>query len=208
MAAWEALAEIFAVSGYIEALAARPRCHEAVANVRKLLLLATERPDLSAAEFGERIGDIESLRHQESEASIVEDDGKAVRVLTIHSAKGLEFPIVVLPQTHDVIVRKIRDIEVDTRIEAFSPHLQGEQAPFHVFLGQRRKDREREDAARLLYVALTRAERRLAVVTHAQAGNDTFAGILARAVGLSSQGKPSGFRIREEEIKPQPIQGE
>ena len=201
MAAWEVLSELFAVSGYIETLAARPRSHEAVANVRKLLLLASERPDLGPAEFAERIADIESLRHQESEASVVEDDDKAVKVLTIHSAKGLEFPVVVLPQTHDVNIRKTRNIEIDTRLQAFSPYLQGEPAPFHVFLGRRRQEREREDSARLLYVAMTRARRRLAVVTHAQAGNDTFAGVIARSVGLSSRGKPVGFRIREEEGK-------
>ena len=203
MAAWEVLSELFANSGYLEALAARPRNHEAIANDAKVItFLASEHGQiLGPAEFADRIGDIESLRHQELEASVVEDDDRSVSVLTIHSAKGLEFPVVVLPQTHDMTIRKTRDIEIDTRLEAFSPHLQGDPSPFHVFLGRRRQDRERDDAARLLYVALTRACRRLAVVTHAQAGNDTFAGIIARVVGLNSRGKPSNFRIRDEEAK-------
>jgi ATP-dependent exoDNAse (exonuclease V) beta subunit len=204
LSAWETLSELFATSGYLEALASRPRSAETLANVRKLLLLATERPDFGPAEFAERIADVESLRHREAEASTVDDHIEAVTVLTMHSAKGLEFDVVVLPETHSQNVSKLRRIEIDPRLAAFSPHFDGDPAPFHVFLGRLRQNREREDAARLLYVALTRAKRRLAVITHAQAGNDTFAGIIARAVGLSARSTPAGYRIRDEASKEPP----
>lgn len=204
LSAWETLSELFATSGYLEALASRPRSAETLANVRKLLLLATERSDLGPAEFAERIGDIESLKHREAEASTVDDHAEAVTVLTMHSAKGLEFDVVVLPETHSANVAKMRRIEIDPRLAAFSPHFDGDPSPFHVFLGKLRQSREREDAARLLYVALTRAKRRLAVITHAQAGNDTFAGMIAHAVGLSARSTPVGYRIRDEAAKEAP----
>ncbi|MHB8635240.1 MAG: UvrD-helicase domain-containing protein [Fimbriimonadaceae bacterium] len=198
LSAWETLSELFATSGYLEALASRPRHAETLANVRKLLLLAAERLDLGSAEFAEWIGDVESLKHREAEASTVDDHADAVTVLTMHSAKGLEFDIVVLPETHTRNVAKRRHIEIDPNLVAFSAHFDGEPSPFHVFLSHLRQTREREEAARLLYVALTRAKRRLAVVTHAQAGNDTFAGIIARAVGLNARTTPFGYRIRNE----------
>ena len=168
-------------------------------------LLATDRPDLGPAEFAERLGDVESLKHREAEASTVDDHADAVTVLTMHSAKGLEFDVVVLPEMHSKNMAKTRRIEIDPRLAAFSPHFDGDPSPFHVFLSRFRQSREREDAARLLYVALTRAKRRLAVVTHAQAGNDTFAGIIARAVGLSASSQPVGYRIRDEAKMAPPI---
>ena len=147
---------------------------------------------------------MESLKHREAEASTVDDHADAVTVLTMHSAKGLEFDVVVLPETHSINIAKMRRIEIDPRLAAFSPHFDGDPSPFHVFLGRLRQNREREDAARLLYVALTRAKKRLAVITHAQAGNDTFAGIIARAVGLSARSTPFGYRIRDEAEKVAP----
>lgn len=198
LSAWETLAELFAVSGYLEALASRPRSAETLANVRKLLTLAAERPELGPSEFAERIADVESLRHREAEVSTVDDNANAVTVLTTHSAKGLEFPVVILPDTHSNTISPKKSIEVDPRLPAFSVHFDGDPSPFHRFLTSRRHDREREEGARLLYVALTRARRRLAVVTHAQAGNDTFAGMVARAVGLSAKSTPVGYRLRQE----------
>ena len=42
---------------------------------------------------------MEDLDQRESDAAVVEErDPHAVRILTVHGAKGLEFPVVVVPE--------------------------------------------------------------------------------------------------------------
>lgn len=86
-----------------------------------------------------------------------ESEGRRIRVMTVHGAKGLEAPIVILPDTCDPR-DKDRDevVEVDgaavwrVSVEESPPALAAARA--------RRKEREAQERLRLLYVALTRAQ--------------------------------------------------
>ena len=81
------------------ALLARPDGDRRLANVRKLVRLAREYeqlrgPDLEGfVRFCEEQAD---LAAREGEAAIADEGGDAVVLMTVHSAKGLEFPVVVL----------------------------------------------------------------------------------------------------------------
>lgn len=90
------------------------------------------------------------------------DVGEAVRVLTIHGAKGLEFDHVWLVQTHapegSGRGRVAEAGRVDGRWEL---QLNGLPTPGYYRLKERRKDVEEAEQVRLLYVALTRAKKRL-----------------------------------------------
>jgi ATP-dependent helicase/nuclease subunit A len=93
--------------------------------------------------------------------------GGVVRVMTVHGAKGLQAPLVILPDTvalppdqaglvwdHDPIV--------GTEVPLWTPRREL-ACPATDALHQLRRDRGAEEHNRLLYVALTRAEDRLVV---------------------------------------------
>ncbi|GAB3830960.1 hypothetical protein GCM10028895_47680 [Pontibacter rugosus] len=99
--------------------------------------------------------------------------------MTIHSAKGLEFPIVILPEVQKPIIRFLKDQEpqflivnrdgqgkalphgLEVKIKLQSDEggtpLETVSPVFQEALYQDR-DKVREDAMRVFYVAITRAE--------------------------------------------------
>ena len=90
-----------------------------------------------------------------------------IRVMTVHGAKGLEAPIVILPETHD-FKNEISDeilFTDDLALKKFSSTERSDKTT-EVYNSQKQKNSAERD--RLLYVALTRAEVWLIV---AAAGN-------------------------------------
>ena len=110
-----------------------------------------------------------------------EGAGDAVRIMTVHGAKGLQAPIVILPDTTGSPPDRnsLRWLEDD--LPAWAPKQEGFAAP--ALAGQRQSDRDREamEQHRLLYVALTRAEDRL-IVCGWQGKKDVPAGCWYRLV--------------------------
>ena len=96
----------------------------------------------------------------ESESPTTEADDDAVRMLTIHQAKGLEFPIVILPKLQDWVGSGV-DFIVDRANERVEFKLGDDRAPFRSpgYLAALRRDRAYADAEarRMFYVAATRA---------------------------------------------------
>ena len=95
------------------------------------------------------------------ETAVPESDEDAVRVMTVHGAKGLEFPVLVLaglnsPPTHrpDAVLfdREHRKVEV----KVGSGHSSFQTAGYAEF-AELDKVREEEEDVRLMYVAATRA---------------------------------------------------
>ena len=108
-----------------------------------------------------------NVEDPESRQRRLETDAAAVRVQTIHAAKGLEYPVVLAPYLWDVPTRK-PDIPVfhDPR-----PALPGEPRPRLVDVGgpdleahqEAAMDEQADEESRLLYVALTRAKHHLVI---------------------------------------------
>ncbi|TYO84801.1 double-strand break repair helicase AddA [Oceanicella actignis] len=90
-----------------------------------------------------------------------------LRVMTVHGAKGLEAPFVVLPDTAPRVRKGGRRAVIEARIEGEKialPAVSARDAPERLAETLAELDRREEDEARrLLYVALTRAESRLLI---------------------------------------------
>ncbi len=100
-----------------------------------------------------------------------ESAGRRIRVMTVHGAKGLEAPVVILPDTHK---RKsnLKDRLYFTDGHAFYGPPAAELPPVLAGVREGLKEREEEEARRLLYVAMTRAQSWLIVCGHGDAGKE------------------------------------
>jgi ATP-dependent exoDNAse (exonuclease V) beta subunit len=107
------------------------------------------------------------------ETVLPESDDDAVRILTVHGAKGLEFPIVVLSGTTTELRPRGRGVEVrfpETESWAIKLRKGVSTADFEA---TKPIDEQMDHAERLrlLYVAATRARDHLVVSVHRKAGN-------------------------------------
>lgn len=85
-------------------------------------------------------------------------DGGVVRVMTVHGAKGLESPIVILPDTRAPHAPQRGDLVLgDDGIALWRMPAETAPAPLCEAMARARR-REAEERMRLLYVAMTRAE--------------------------------------------------
>lgn len=106
---------------------------------------------------------IQSPAEAEEAPLRAEQDADAIRLMTIHAAKGLEFPIVALPETSRTMVLSYRPF----------PLIEGERRVLYVGAKPSRASRLhaeltrqlRDEELRLLYVGLTRAQH-LAIAWH------------------------------------------
>lgn len=100
----------------------------------------------------------------------LENEGRTIRVMTVHGSKGLEAPIVILPDTAKPRAEKgggeiVRSGEVALWKGASALNPAAVSA-----LTEAAKQRLREEKMRLLYVALTRAEKWLIVAAAGEVG--------------------------------------
>ncbi len=94
-----------------------------------------------------------------------EEAGSKVRIMTIHGAKGLQAPIVILPDTvrtkgSGKVSRFLWPDKTGLEVPLWSPRSTGEPEFFRTRFDEITR-RQEDEYRRLLYVALTRAEDRL-----------------------------------------------
>lgn len=149
-----------------ETLILLPRGEQRVANVRKVLALAEREP--SARTFLVRMNRATDEERAEPEAATFSEDEDAVRLLTVHASKGLDFPIVILPEAGATVGSGERSpimlsigagSEDPSRLVMRVPDEDGRPHDTPSFVGVRRDvvRRELAERARLAYVAATRA---------------------------------------------------
>lgn len=145
-----------------------------LANVKKLRRLAQQycqTKQASLAEWLQNVKDLRASSSKEPAATVQVDD--ALQIMTIHNSKGLEFDLVILPQLD-------KSVKGDTASIKYLPGKEGEQGLLGikvpdkemqlqnsgVYEQAKARDSELEEAEsrRLLYVAMTRAQKQLLMV--------------------------------------------
>jgi len=136
------------------------------ANIEKFL--AQARDAAARLSLDEFVGELALLRDDNPREADAPPENAAggVQVMTVHSAKGLEFPVVFVAALH-------KGVETSPPPVAFSPRIglgarwrnparrEEKDDLFQHALRQERQQRELAESNRLLYVAMTRAEERL-----------------------------------------------
>ncbi|MGI8946182.1 MAG: UvrD-helicase domain-containing protein [Thermoleophilaceae bacterium] len=151
-------------SGYDRAVLALPAGDRRMANVRKLMRMvrefeAEEGRDLRA--FIDFVVARDLVSEREGQAPLESEDVDAVRLMTIHRAKGLEFPVVCVAdlgkrgREDDSALRITEDGSVGIRLAS----LEGGRIDSAALGGirERQKREDEEEERRVFYVAATRA---------------------------------------------------
>jgi ATP-dependent exoDNAse (exonuclease V) beta subunit len=138
------------------------------ANIEKFLAQAREAAGRkSLDEFVEEIARVRASDPREPDAP-VDDVANAVKAMTVHSAKGLEFPVVFVAAMH-------KGVDSSPPVVAFSRRFglgarwrnpavrEDKDDLFQHALREEWRTREQQESDRLLYVAMTRAEEHLAL---------------------------------------------
>jgi ATP-dependent helicase/nuclease subunit A len=179
----------------LETAAAGWHGEQAVANLLKLRQSAREFEASTGGTLGaflQRVRAAMRELEEEGESPLADEKLDAVKILSIHKSKGLEFPVVFLPDLH----RQTRGggdppaVRFDWKSRALGLRFAEVGDPVEAALARDEELRRREEVRRLLYVAMTRAKERLILSGSADFRPDSFLGILSFA-GAFDVLKPS-----------------
>jgi ATP-dependent helicase/nuclease subunit A len=185
----DAIDLIFERVPILELAAASMHGEQAVANLRKVRDMAealADRPHLTLTGFVDLMMTRVSEQPDEAESALAEESLDAIRVLTIHKAKGLEFPVVILPGLHQGSKnpRKGPSIHHDWSSRCYSLQMGGRSNLGAVLVDKKMAAREEAEQRRLLYVGMTRARDLLVLSGGAtiKPGNDTVLSLLGEVI--------------------------
>ena len=174
----------YSVAGFVEHVLARTHVCEAflasqpdgaqcVANLLKTLDLARQMETAglrSVRAFVRQLRETVVGGVDEEPSPANEETDDVVRILTMHKAKGLQFPIVVLPDLGGGASDSDERLLFHRADERAEIRFGGCRTSGFDELNQHQKTREAAEEIRLLYVAATRAQQRLIVPWFAERG--------------------------------------
>lgn len=154
-------------TGWQYYLAASVNGAQKLANLRKLLE-ASRQPPFIQNPPGALLAQLEQA-DQEAQAPLLGGQANVVRLMSIHQAKGLEFPVVILPELEGARARKslralfLLDRQGVMALRLGIPWLENRQLYSSLFstLWQEHQARDAAETSRIFYVACTRAQERL-----------------------------------------------
>jgi len=205
-------------SGYAAATVGRFGGERAYANLRQMVELARQFERQGASALGDYVDYVTDFMQSEmraEQAAVEAEEGDTVRLMTIHKAKGLEFPVVALPDLGyaprgprarwfihrgtGVALRMREEEDANGTAEGDRPARKAAGTPASGALALARGEEaaaEQAESHRLLYVAITRAKDYLIFAGHEQyrAPHDSW--IDAVLQGLDATHDPGNQVIR------------
>ena len=158
---------------------------QTVANLSKFARLAAQASDersLTLKEFvGELFAELDDPQ-EEGESPLADEHLEAVRLLTVHKSKGLEFPVVFFTNASSrPFAGRGAASCVDWGSGRAGLRLEksGAASAAMAWLEPQEKEREAHEARRVLYVALTRAKQRLFIVGQEKGEKAALTSLLA-----------------------------
>jgi len=166
-----------------------PAGEQALGNILRVLDMARRFEQGSVTSFRAFVGRLEedAERGGVNEAPVVEEGTDGVRIMTVHKAKGLEFPVVILVDPTANATFREPSRHVDPKRKLWAVPLCGASPKELLERREEILEQDREEALRLLYVATTRARELLVIPVvgderdDKQAGPPSGSGSAARA---------------------------
>lgn len=164
------LDKLLETTNFREHTRALPLGEQRLANINKLKETSWQLWAKGYVSFTEQLAYIDQfieLQGRESEAALDHEHTNVVTLMTIHGAKGLEFPVVILPDLCGSIIRS----------EQGSLHFHPDwgltlrDTTQHQQIKAALREEAVAEAKRLLYVAMTRAKEKLALSGIGEAGD-------------------------------------
>ena len=200
----------------IEAIyAATKDGHRAARHLEHVRALAFEYDQKIGGSIRQFVEEIDRRRSDpdDMEPSLADDDSNAIRILTVHAAKGLEFETVIIPDLgfkagseglQLFTVEEPRSIVMTGRAQSLSAHyrMAGPARRLKKILDER----EEAEMRRLLYVAVTRARTDVLFVCNGTIRKGSFIGCLCEAFGFDKDAFAALFTT-ERDVKTLEIGG-
>ncbi|MCT8137537.1 PD-(D/E)XK nuclease family protein [Anaerobacillus sp. CMMVII] len=185
------LYDLFTASGLKAMLLLQRNNIQLIKNVEKLIDVLAQFKTSSLDELLKQIKQLAVLSDKEGEAEVELAEGNMVHIMTVHASKGLEFPIVFLPDLakgprgDTGSIRFDKDVRLAVQykkeIDLLKKPVEKSSPAFNA-IKARSKDQAVEEAKRLFYVAVTRAKDYLVLSTVAKAANDSWYDMLLNAM--------------------------
>src|SRR5487761_2630766 len=143
----------------------RPGGNQILATVARLADLARSYEISGGISFRGFVDELAAQAEKEdaAEAPVLEEDSDGVRLLTVHGAKGLEFPVVILADITANVAARDPDLYVDSKLRLCATRLL-RCAPRELVDHEAEESaREQAEGVRVAYVAATRAKDLLVV---------------------------------------------
>ena len=163
---------------YAAFLATKDRTGRKTANLRKFIITA-KRLDEAGVSLRELIRMLNKVGlDDEEQASIESENTNAVKIMTVHKAKGLEFPIVIVGDTswNQKASKESLLFNKDKDGICFTLNCEDDDESTETFLSKliaEEQDRDLEEEKRSLYVATTRASDMLILTFSGKKGRNS-----------------------------------
>lgn len=195
----ELVDEVLEATGLVPFFALRDRGEQRVANLRKVAEVARRVEAAGITSLPAFIRWLEGLLEgepEESDSPYLEGPGTSVRLMTVHRAKGLEFPVVLLGGLPSGSPGGGERLRLYRREDGELALYLGNKRGTRGWEAARDRDRLLEEAEdrRLLYVATTRA-RDLLVLPYPEEGTGTAWGPLFQLLYAEGVGRPEDVTV-------------